>query len=358
MKEKKKSDLIHLFLGLVILVLLNVAGQFLFTRFDLTSEKRYTLAETTEEMLEDLDDLVFFQVYLEGDFPQGAGDYKRLRDETRIMLDEFRAYGGDKIQYVFIDPAEDPDKRKRDALKKQLIGRGLIPQDIVFQDEDGSESRKELFPWAVANYHGREINIPLFGSNQQPNKVVLNHAVEGLEYELSNAIQKLKMAVKPRIAITQGHGEPDTLQLADLVKGLREYYEVDFVPFNNNLGAFRESLLDTNQQPVNKYEAVIIAGPDSFFTPQELFILDQFVLHGGNALFLVDPVFVSFDSLARTGQTASMNLDLGLQDLLFRYGARLNADLVEDLYCANVMIPVPGPQMQFLPLPWYYSPTI
>src|SRR5665213_1592266 len=111
-KNKKRSDLINLFLGLFIVVLLNVISQYVFTRFDLTTEKRYTLAPSTKQMVENLDDLVYFKVYLDGDFPQGAGDFKRLRDETKIMLDEFRAYGGDKIQYEFINPDENPDEKE------------------------------------------------------------------------------------------------------------------------------------------------------------------------------------------------------------------------------------------------------
>src|SRR5437870_3509462 len=107
-KNKKQSDLVNLGMGLVILVLLNVMSQYAFTRFDLTAEKRYTLTQSTKEMVESLDDLVYFKVYLSGEFPQGAGDFKHLRDETKIMLDEFRAFGGDKIQYEFIDPNENP----------------------------------------------------------------------------------------------------------------------------------------------------------------------------------------------------------------------------------------------------------
>jgi ABC-2 type transport system permease protein len=358
-KNKKRSDLFNLGLGLVILVLVNVLSQYLFTRIDLTAEKRYTLAESTKEMLGKLDDVVYFRVYLEGEFPQGSGDYKRLRDEARIMLDEFRAYGGDKIQYEFIDPGENPDKKARIAFQQQLVEKGLMPTQGRFTDDNGAEVTQWLFPWALASYHQREVAVPLMGSNApRPNEVILNHAVEGLEYEFSNGIRKLQMRMKPKVAITQGHGEPDSLQLNDLVKGLREYYDVEFVPVNGNLRALRDTMQDSTQIR-NKYKAVIVAGPDSAFTPADLFILDQFVMYGGQALFLVDPMLTDIDSFSRSGQTASIyNQNLGLQDLIYRYGARLNGDLVEDLYCAQVFVPVNGPQMQFVPVPWYFSPTI
>lgn len=357
-KNKKRSDLINLSLGLLIIVLLNVLSQYIFTRIDLTKEKRYTLTESTREMLDSLDDVVYFKVYLEGNFPQGSGDYKRLRDETRIMLDEFRALGGDNIQYEFIDPGENPDQKARNRFHEQLISQGLIPHPETFTDDNGNQTTQMLFPWAVASYHQENTIIPLLGSSSpKPNEIVLNHAVEGLEYELSNAIRKLQMIRKPKIAITQGHGEPDTMELADLVKGLREYYQVDFVKLDGNLNAFRDTVQNAEMLS-NKYTAVIVDGPDSTFSPADLFILDQFILYGGKALFLIDPVLTSMDSLAQTGMTLALPRQLGLDELLFRYGARLNSTLVDDLYCSQLMIPVSGPQTRFVPVPWYYSPTI
>ncbi|MCX6312130.1 MAG: gliding motility-associated ABC transporter substrate-binding protein GldG [Bacteroidetes bacterium] len=357
-KNKKRSDLINLTLGLFIVVIVNVLSQYAFTRLDLTSEKRYTLSTSTKEMLGKLDDLVYFKVYLEGDFPQGAGDYKRLRDETKIMLDEFRAYAGDKIQYEFIDPGENPDPKEREKFQKQLYSEGLIPHIENFTDDNGAQVVQRLFPWAIASYHGLNVLVPLMGSNTpKPNEVQLNHSVEGLEYEISNAMRKLQMHVKPKVAITMGHGEPDTLELNDLVKSLREYYDVDFVKFNGNLNAFRDTMQKADQI-FNKYKAVIVDGPDSAFTPEELFILDQFVMYGGKALFLIDPVYTSMDSLSMTGMTLGIPRQLGIEELTFRYGARLNTTLVEDLYCADIAIPQEGPQTQFVAAPWYYSPTI
>jgi ABC-2 type transport system permease protein len=358
-RNKKQSDLINLFLGLFIVVIVNILSQFAFGRFDLTAEKRYTLTESTKEMLEQLDDIVFFKVYLEGEFPQGAGDYKRLRDETKMMLDEFRAFAGDNIQYEFIDPNENADTKARKMLHDQLeVDKGLTKRSQTFTDDNGTDVQIDLFPWAIASYHQGEAKIPLMGSNSpKPNENQLNHAVEGLEYELSNAIRKLKMQFKPKIAITLGHGEPDTLELHDFVKSLREYYQVEYVNFNGNLNAFRDTMQKADQI-VNKYNAIIIASPDSSYTPNELFIIDQFVMYGGKALFLVDPVYTSLDSLRKTGITIGLPRPLGLEELTFRYGARLNNTLVEDFYCAKLAIPIPNQPGQFYFPPWYYSPTI
>ncbi len=356
--NKKRSDLINLALGLLIIVIVNVLSQYVNARIDLTSEKRYTLSESTAEMLTKLNDLVYFKVYLDGEFPQGSGDYKRLRDETKIMLDEFRAVAGDKVQYEFIDPYSNPDVKEQTKFQKQLFAKGLIPQMENFTDDNGSQVMKRLFPWAIASYHGVEVLVPLMGSSTvKPNEVQLNHSVEGLEYEISNAMRKLQMHIKPKIGITIGHGEPDTLELADLVKSLREYYTVEYVSFNGNLNAFRDTMQKSDQL-YNKYTAIIIDGPDSSFTPQELFILDQFIMYGGKALFLIDPVSINMDSLTLRGITYGLPRPTGIEELTFRYGARINTTLVEDIYCADLAIPIEGATAQFMPMHWYYSPTL
>jgi ABC-2 type transport system permease protein len=354
-KNKKQADLINLLLGLIIVVLVNVLSQYLFTRIDLTAEKRYTLSDGTKDLLEKLDDVIYFRVYLEGDFPQGAGDYKRLSDETRIMLDEFRVYGGNKIQYEFIDPNENPDEKARKEFHDQLEEKGLYARNETFSDDNSTGVFQKFFPWAIASYHQQETAVPLLGSSApKNNEQALNHAVEGLEYELANAIRKLRMRTKPRVAITQGHGEPDTMQLADLIKGLREYYEVETVNFNNNLWAFRDTA-DSDSAIFNRYEAIIVAGPDSTFSPAELFVLDQYILYGGNALFLVEPVYTDMDSLSLTGMTLGLPRQLGVDELLFKYGIRLNTTLVEDYTCAPLGLPLNG---RIVPFPWVYSPTI
>jgi ABC-2 type transport system permease protein len=357
-KSRKQSDLVNLFLGMLIVVIVNVLSQYAFTRVDLTAEKKYTLTDSTKSMLRKLDDIMYFKVYLEGDFPQGAGDYKRLRDETKIMLDEFRAYAGDNVQYEFSDPNDNPDPKRREEIHTQLRKKGILKQTVNFTDDNGADVQVDLFPWATVSYQQKETNIPLAGNNNlKPNEVQLNNAVEGLEYELSNGMRKLQMKYKPKIAITQGHGEHDTLQIGDLVKSLREYYQVDYVDFYGNLNAFRDTMQAANQI-VNKYNAIIIASPDSSYTPNELFILDQFIVYGGKALFLVDPVYTSMDSLAITGATIGLPRTLGLEELTFRYGARMNSTLVDDLNCANLALPAPGRQNQFISVPWYFSPTI
>lgn len=352
-------------LSIVAIILLNVASQYVFHRFDLTSEGRYTLSESTVEMLDSLDDGVYFEVYLEGQFPQGTSDYKRLRDETQIMLDEFRAYSPDNIQYNFVDPGANEDEKARQEFQRQLVDKGLYPHAESNVDENGVQVNQLLFPWAIVRYHTREVAIPLLGSSSRPSEEAVNNAIEGLEYELSNGIRKVRMNVKPKVAITQGHGEADSLEIADFVKGLREYYDVEFVPFGPMLNTFRDTIQNATQIR-NKYDALIMVGPDSAFSTQELFILDQFIIYGGKAMFMVDATTAKMDSIQLQGSTMVMprhygltQTDPGLEEVLYSYGAGLKTELIEDVYCSEVQIPVgQGQQMQFVPRPWYYSPTI
>lgn len=362
--SNKQQDLITLGLGIAVVILLNVISNYAFLRFDLTSEKRYTLAETTVEMLDSLDDVVYIEVYLDGKFPQGASDYKHLRDETYYMLNQFRAYNSDNVQFEFIDPNEG-DEATRKSFQNQLIEKGLFPHAESSVDESGVQQNQLLFPWAIARYHSREVIIPLMGSSSRPTEEAVKNAIEGLEYELSNGIRKVRMNVKPRVAITQGHGEADSLEIADFVKGLREYYDVEFVPFGPMLNTFRDTLQNATQIR-NKYDALIMVGPDSAFSTQELFILDQFIIYGGKAMFLVDATTAKMDSIQMQGSTMVIPrhygitaTDPGLEEVLYSYGAGLKTELIEDVYCSEVQIPVgQGQQMQFVPRPWYYSPTI
>ncbi len=355
--KNKRSDLINLLLGVAVVILLNVVSQFAFTRFDLTSEKRFTLAGVTENMLDSLDDVVFFRVYLEGDFPQGAGGFKRLRDETRLMLDEFRAIAGDNIQYEFINPSESDEKKKRDAFYKQLVDKGLRPFNLQVPTEDG-KTEQIIFPGIIASYKGREFPVTLLSSRkaETPDQQ-LNNSVEEIEYKLSNAIRVLKIPVRPRVAFIQGHGESDSIHTASLAEALKEYYDIEYVTLNDSISKLRDTLQNATQIR-NHYKAIIISSPDSVFSLREQFILDQFVMYGGSVLWLVDPMETNLDSLAINGLTISLPAVRGIEEMLFKYGARLNTDMIQDLTCGPITINIspPGTPARFDQRPWYFYP--
>ena len=210
-RDIRRNNLIQLGLGLLIIFLINIIGYFVFTRIDLTSEKRYSLSEPTKKMLKNLDDLVFFQIYLEGEFPAG---FKRLKRETKEMLDQFRAYS-DNIGYEFINPSASSDQNERKAVYQRLVERGLSPTDLQVKTNDGS-SQQIIFPGAIVSYKNKEIPLELLSSQMGvPPEEVLNNSIQNLEFNLVNAIRKLSIANKPKVAFIEGHGELSRNETAD-----------------------------------------------------------------------------------------------------------------------------------------------
>jgi len=349
------NNMMQLLISLLILLFVNIISYFIFTRVDLTAEKRYTLSESTKKYLKDIDDVVYFQVYLEGEFPAG---FKRLRAETKEMLDEFRAYN-DNIQYSFINPSEGDDMKKKQNTYEQLVNKGIQPTNIKVKTTDGS-SQQWIFPGALVSYKQKEVAVQLF-TNQlgTPSDQVLNNSVQNLEYNLINAVRKLLVKQKPRIAFTRGHGELDNLRLADILFSLSDYYDVDTVNINGKINSLM--VRGTKEKPLlNKYRALIIAQPDSAFNEKDKYFIDQFVMHGGRVLWLLDPVFANMDSLQRTNQTIGIAIDRNLDDMLFNYGVRINTNLLLDMNA----LPIPavtgqyGGQPKVELLPWYYFPVI
>jgi len=356
-RSNKSRDLFRLLLGVIVVVLLNVLSSFVFTRFDLTSEKRFTLAKSTREMLQNLDDLVYVKVYLDADFPQGAGDLKHLRDETRIMLEEFRAFAGDNVQYEFIVPGEGKTKKEREQVYQQLNEKGLkLIQPRLTADEGGGITRQVFVPGAIAVYKEREIPIQLFYTNsEQIDPQEVNRAVEKIEYELTNAIRKLQMTRKPRVAFVQGHGELDSMFTTDFANTLREYYSVSYVTIGGQLRALRDTMQKA-EQIRNKYDVIVLAQPQKLISEEDKFIIDQFLMYGGKALWMMDPVEINFDSLRINGSTLVLNDSVNVDDLFFKYGLRVNNNIALDLQHLELLLNVapPGTPTQWQCFPWPY----
>ncbi len=344
-RNLKTQNLLQLVLALAIVVMLNVVSSFLFTRFDLTSEKRYTLSPATINLVKNLKDVVYVKVYLEGEFPPG---FKRLRNATKEMLDEMRAFAKGNIEYEFIDPSASPDEKERNKVYQQLAKQGLQPTNLEQKAKEGS-SQQIIFPGAVFSYLSGQASLQLLqdqiGSSPEQ---MLNHSVEGLEYAIANTIRKITQHMPIQVAILNGQGELGNKELSDIARSLSGAYGVDKVVINQNLKA------------LDSYKGLIIAKPDSAFDEKDKFVIDQFIMKGGKVLWLIDAMEAEMDSLKRTGETYATALQLNLDDILFRYGARINYDLVLDLQAA----PIPvikgyiGNQPQQELRPWYYFPLL
>jgi ABC-2 type transport system permease protein len=341
----KSRDLYTLAASVALIILLNYLGSFYFKRFDLTSEKRYTLAASTKELLRNLDDEIYLKVYLSGDFNP---TFTRLRNETREILDEFRAYSNKHLQYKFITPGEGLTRDEAAAVERQLFQKGLIPEELTDKSRD-KVTQTVIWPGAIMSYKGREAVWQIFTKHTPGIDAdqAVNNSVEELEYSLTNTIRKLQRTRKAEVTFLEGHGELDTISAYDFMSTLAEYYIVNrtAITKGHELSALKGS------------DALIIAQPDSAFTDKEKYVIDQYIMNGGKVLWLIDPVYTNLDSL-RNGFTIGINRPLNIEDMLFKYGVRLNPVLVQDLQCGylNINVGFQKGQPRFQLMPWVYSP--
>ena len=354
----KRQWLTAFLVSVALIVAVNVIGTFVFTRFDLTSEKRYSLSDTTKKTLRELDDHVYFQVYLDGDFPAG---FKKLRRETKEMLDEFRAYSK-YIDYEFINPSEGGNRVEITETYKTLYQLGLNPTDLTVQNPDGSTKQMVIWPGALVSYRNKtEIAIDLLESHVgQSSEEALNASVQNLEYKLLSAIVKATRAKKPSIGFIEGHGELGEDETYDIVETLKKDYHVTRGAIDNRVDALleRHEDADGEVQADIKYDALVIAKPTQPFDEREKFLIDQYIMHGGKVLWLVEPVYATMDSLTSQESTVGVEQDLNLDDMLFKYGVRLNRNLLLDMNCAALPIrtgQVAG-QAQLEFYRWFYFP--
>ena len=337
-KNLKKNQIVSFVVAVVIVVLVNVIGSFVFTRFDLTSEKRYTLSPTTKEILNGLNDYVYFKVYLEGEFPAG---FKKLRRETKEMLDEFRAYTK-YIDYEFINPAESNDPAEIKEIRTQLYRAGLNPTNVSVRNNDGSSQELVIWPGALVSYRNdTEIAIDLL-ENQlgKSSEDALNASMQNLEFRLIDAVKKVTRMMKPNIAFIEGHGELGEQEVYDIAQSLAQNYNVGRVQIDGKIDALihRTQNEEKDVKAFPSYDAIIIAKPTEPFDEKDKFLIDQYIMHGGKVLWLVEPVYATMDSLQSQESTIGLEQDLNLDDMLFKYGVRLNRDLLLDLTCAALPV--------------------
>jgi ABC-2 type transport system permease protein len=359
-KNLKKNQIVAFLVTVAIVILVNVIGSYVFTRFDLTSEKRYTLSPTTKEILNDLNDYVYFKVYLEGDFPAG---FKKLRRETKEMLDEFRAYSK-FIDYEFINPSESGNEAEIKETYNQLYRAGLNPTDLNVQNSDGSSKQMVIWPGALVSYRNNtEIAIDLL-ENQigQSSEDALNASMQNLEFRLIDAVKKVTRLEKPFVAIIEGHGEWGEQEMYDITQTLSQKYNVERKAIDGKIDALMHRTQDTTRdvRVFPTYDAIIIAKPTQPFDEKDKFLIDQYIMHGGKVLWLVEPVYATMDSLQNQESTIGIEQDLNLDDMLFKYGVRLNRDLLLDLTCASLPIRTGqvGGQAQLEYFRWYYFPLL
>lgn len=336
--SKRLGDLLLLANGLVVVIFLNLVATFFFFRIDLTEEKRYTIQLQTKSLLKQLDEPVFVEVFLEGE--DLNPEFRRFQKSIRETLEEFRIYSANQIQYTFTDPLQAGNDRARNEFIAELNSKGVSPRNVI-ETRDGQRVEKFVFPGALVSYGGFEIGVNLLKGNRAQN---INQSLEGIEYELANAIHTLTNTQRKRVGLITGHGELDSLEFASLNNALLEQYDV----FKVNL---------EEKARVTGYDVLIIAKPTRAFSNSDKYKLDQYLMEGGRILFLLDRLDADMNQASEENYFA-FPYDLNLDDQLFRYGVRINPDLIQDRVSGRYPIVVGGDrnQPQIMQLEWPFFP--
>lgn len=317
----RKQKSLQSFLGIAIaLIVINMASNFVFHRFDLTADKRYTLSETTKTILNNISEPLFIEVYLEGNFP---AELRKLQTETKQLLEEFQAQNKN-IHFVFVDPLANENGSLQMA--EQLFANGMKPINITVNDK-GKQSQEMIFPWAVATQGDNNAKIQLLKNAMAAStEDKVASSVQHLEYVISEAIYKVSTEKSKKVAIIKGIGEPDDIYIADFLRTVKDSYFI--APFT------LDSVAMNPQKTLNdlkEYDLAVIVKPTQKFSDEQIQVLDQFVMNGGKSIWLLDQVHAEMDSLYnKSGEMLVMPKDQSLGPMLFKYGVRVNPDLVKD----------------------------
>lgn len=335
--KNKYSKIVVVLIGII---LLNYIGAKVYKRFDLTEDKRYTLSETTKNIVDNVTEIITVKVYLEGDFP---AEFKRLQIETKLHLEELKNLNKN-IQFRFVNPID---------IAQELIEKGLEPSRLQVE-ENGKLSEIVLFPFAEINYKNNTEYVSLLKdifSNSQDQQ--LESSIQNLEYAFANAIHKVTSKKSKKIAVLRGKGTLEDIYLFDFLKKIGDYYLL--APFTLDSVANQP---EKTAKQMAEYDLAIIAKPTEKFTEEEKYTLDQFIMQGGKTLWMLDNVQAELDSLMQTGEALAYPRDLGLTDFFFNYGVRINPDLVSDLYSSQITLATGniGNQTQFNNFQWNFYP--
>jgi ABC-2 type transport system permease protein len=332
---------------LIAIIAVNLISNTVYKRFDLTTDKRYTLSQAALTTVDEVNSPLIIDVFLEGDFPS---EFRRLRDETRQIIEEFALYNSN-VKFSFINPLK--EESSRDQNLQQLSQRGLQPFQVNIK-ESGKTSQELIIPWALASYNDQTVIVPLIknkiGATDQD---LVNASIQNLEFVFADAFKKLTTPKKKKIAVLRGNGQLKDIYVADFLKTLGEHYFL--APFTlDSIAASPQNTL----KALEDFDLLISAKPNEPFSEAEKYALDQYTMNGGKSLWLTESVVMDKDSLLNNGgRSVAIMKDLNLNDFFFKYGVRVNPVIVNDLYSAPITLAVgEGNNTQFQPVQWPYSP--
>lgn len=350
MVNSKKKYLQRAILVIAILIGVNILAMYVHTRWDLTAEKRFTLTPSTRQLLKGLDSTVTIEVFLKGDYP---ASFRQLAQSTQEMLEEFREVGGNRVQFSFLNPGQGMNDSDRLAFQQSLAEQGIMPFNMqVQEDANQGYSEKLIFPGALVHYGSKTLGINLLKNQggQDPMQT-MNSSEALLEFQFANAIYQLKQNHLPLVGYMLGHHELLGAEVLDALTSMQSSYLLDTI-----------TLQYVSHIPQD-FAAIVFAKPLERFSDEDKLKIDQYVMNGGKVLWFVDELNVSMDSLQKHDTYVAMDRDLNLEDILFRYGVRINQDLIQDLQCDRLPQVVghvgDKPQFDLLPFPYFplLSPT-
>lgn len=342
MKSVGKHTIL-LFLAVVVLIVLS---NFFFFRIDLTSDKRHSISRQTKNLIKTVDEPIEAVVYLTGDLNSG---FLRLKNSVSDMLNELNVYSKSKVNVRFENPSDTESAEIREQNYLELDRRGMTGTTVYDKDKEGKAIQKIIFPWVELSYNGKTIPVNLLKNDRtRSGEENLNTSIENLEFEFTDAIRRLTKTEVEKIAFLEGHGELSEIETYEISKSLSRYFQID------------RGEIGTDASILNEYHTVIIAKPTQKFSEKDKFVLDQYLMKGGKLFWLIDGVTVSEENLATSGVSPVLPLDLNLNDLLFRYGVRINPVIVEDTQSTLMPINIApkGESPQFQPMPWVFSPLL
>lgn len=343
----KKNKIVYIIILLVGVIAVNVLSQSFYKRFDLTKDNRYTLSNTTKDIINRIETPLIIDVFLQGDLPS---EFKLLQTETKQLIEEFQTLNS-LISVNYIDPLA--DEENRDAIVRELTRSGLEPY-VNSKKVSGKITQELIFPWGFASYNGRTVKIPLFKKSITEDKQTqVANSIQQLEYNFADAFQQIIKEKSKTVAILKGNGQLQDRNIADFINTIRPYYNI--APFTLDSVA---SNLESTLKKLSEYDLIISAKPTEPFTENEKLVLDQYMMQGGKSIWLTEGVFMDKDSLYNDkGVSVSTVKDLNLTDFFFSYGVRVNPNLVKDLYSAPIPLAIgEGNNTQFQPVQWQYSP--
>jgi len=337
----KKNNIVRLVIILLIILFVNIIGQYYHGYYDFTDDKRYSLTEPTQKLLSSQKDIIFVKVLLGGDLPSG---FKRLQNSVKDILSQFRAINP-KIVYMFQNPMEGGTVKQINKVKEDLRKEGIVPVNL-FIGEGDSKTEKSIYPYAIFSFGKRVYVVNLLEAQASgvPQEQTLNNSVALLEYKFANAIQKLRMERKNNIVFIGDKGGLDDVHINTLFKDLSKYYYV------------AKMNIDSTHRIHKDIDLVIVARPTKKFSSKNQFVLDQYLMHGGNIIWLIDKVEASLDSINKYGMYTPKLIETGLDDMFFKYGIRINPNLIQDIQCTRIpqQIGMNGGKPQIELFPWFY----